>query len=283
MLVLPEVLSYRPIVSKCEGGCFPPITASPASRMSVGLKRMAMKIIGNSHVAALRDGLLMLEEQERGLFAISGMAARVERAPFFECRSSDILILDSDLARRVEALSGEPVIKAGSCWGFCFGHPGVLFNDPGWKRYRSWNLQGEDTKQPISLAALRAFVEHAFVHVLSFFESTARIGASFLILLPPPPRRNGPAIRNLGISFEQVTTIDRMVRRVLTEKARSLAIPFVDPPPESFDTDGLMKEEFQAPNRPDGREDPHHANAEYGKRMLLRILARHRVHIERDD
>lgn len=224
----------------------------------------------------------MLEEQERGLFGISGMAARVERAAFFECRSSDILILDHDLARRVKALSGESVIKAGSLWGFCFGHPGVLFNDPGWQRYRSWNVQGENTKQPISLGALRAFVEHAFVHVLSFFESAASIGVSFLIILPPPPRRNGPAIRNLGVSFEQVTTIDRMVRCVLTEKARSLAVPFVDPPPESFDSHGLLKEEFQAPNRPDGREDPHHANAEYGKLMLLRILASHRAHVEKD-
>jgi hypothetical protein len=246
------------------------MTTSPTAGHSDG---RVMLITGNSHVAALQNGLPLLAERERGSFAIFGSAARFERTAFFECRPDGVLITDDALAQRVVRLTGEATIRPGPNWGFSLGHPGVLFNTKEWKNCRTSNLPREQGKQSISLGALRAFIEEGFKHVLSFFDCANRIGVSFWIILPPPPRRNGPAIRNLGVPFEQVTTIDRMIRGVLIQKAQSLGVPFVDPPSESFDRDGFLKAEFCAENRPDGREDPHHANPEFGKLMLRRIMA----------
>jgi hypothetical protein len=236
-----------------------------------------MKIIGNSHAAALRDGLVLLEPEEQRSFEVLGSRGSFEKTVFFKPCSGGVAIVDVDLARRVKKLTGDTVIKPGTEWGFCFGHPGFLLNTRSWEKYRTSDcaVLAEDMKQPVSRGLLQAFVESIFLHVLDFFDCAMRSNISFTVILPPPPIRHGPAISNFSVPLEQVVSIDRMGRQVLTEKGGALGAPVVQAPPESFDADGFLNAQFCAGKRPDGRNDPHHANAAYGKLMLRRIAAVH--------
>jgi hypothetical protein len=231
-----------------------------------------VNIIGNSHAGALRRGLALLDDTEQDSFEIIGSAAHFERTAFFKPCPEGVVIIDPDLARRVEWKYGTPVISARTNWGFCFGHLGFLFKVRPWKLYTT--TIGVDTqeqgKQLVSTGVVRAYAQNVFAHVLEFLACAALANISFTVILGPPPRRNNLAIINSGAPLEQILLIDRIGRRVLSDKARALGAPVVDAPPESLDADGFLKSELCAPAS-NGREDNNHANAEYGKLMMCRI------------
>ena len=49
-------------------------------------------------------------------------------------------------------------------------------------------------------------------------------------------------------------------------------VPFIDPPLGSVTEEGFLRPEYNAPDLPDGRRDPHHANQAYGALMMRQVL-----------
>jgi len=221
-----------------------------------------VNILGNSHAAAFRDGLPLLDEPDQRAFTVFGVNAQIEKGRFFEPHPQGILVTDPKMAGRLIARSGHPVITADASWAFILGHPGFLFN--AWRDHRTVSVPGE--LQPVSKAALTAAITGQFKHVLEFFDALGTAKLRFVLILPPPPRRNKTR------SPQQILTVDEAARRVLSNRAVRSGGALLEPPQGTVDGAGFLKPEFCAGPRPDGKEDPHHANAEYGRLMLEKLL-----------
>ena len=99
------------------------------------------------------------------------------------------------------------------------------------------------------------------------------IGARFLVVSCPPIRRDGELIRS-GIPIDVASEVDNASRQYFIDWLKERRIPFVSPPPEVYDSDGLLKQQYSSSEKlSDGSLDPHHANPAYGALMLERVLA----------
>jgi hypothetical protein len=101
--------------------------------------------------------------------------------------------------------------------------------------------------------------------------------ARIMLIIPPPPKRDGEFIRNyhetrfandiaeLGVSSAELRMkIWRMQRNLLHSHCRELNIESLDPPQNAVDPDGYLLPEYYA-------NDATHANRDYGL-LLLRVL-----------
>jgi hypothetical protein len=152
---------------------------------------------------------------------------------------------------------------------FCVGHLGHLFHNRIWK---GSGLQGVNTgRSLIAKNELPAKLKAMLSNALAFLDAASASKLRFTLVLNPPPRRNNPSMTRLGTSPELVLAIDAVGRHILTEKAKAVGAIILDAPDISRDENGFLKRRFCADPRSNGTPDPHHANAEYGKLILLQL------------
>lgn len=234
---------------------------------------MTAFICGNSHVGALRRGY-------RELFPGRGPDVTIfplgngshERAPFSELRPDGVRFTAAKYADSLKQHAGRDAIGgAADIWGVCLGTQNVrIYNNKFWIDADPAAISRPGI-QPVSGAVLDAIIVRDQCNVRAFFAQLRDAGARVFAVSGAPPRSDHPCIRH-GVRPQTVSFIDRAARLSFAGYLSDLGIDFVTPPPECLTDDGFLKAEFNhVPKK--GGHDKHHANTEYGARMVNRVLA----------
>lgn len=225
-------------------------------------------ITGNSHLGAIRKGSVDCESLcDLSMFALG--SAVFENSEFCQKQGDIVKFLSGDLADRVERSTGENGISSAFTWGFVIGtHNAPLYGDKFW---RNTNLcLAEGGGRPVSAAALNHVVMRYLEPKLQFFKFLSQIGCDYFVISGPPPKRGNPCFKK-GTDVTEAVFIDRILRSELVSFLTGVGVPFVTPPEDCIDSDGMLLEEYSLVKTSSGKLDPHHANKEYGKMMFEKI------------
>ncbi len=227
---------------------------------------MKFFLTGDSHLGALRRALLQSGGEDTGPIAFTlealGRGHRL-RAPFFADRGDHAEILDEDFRKRVRRVPPDgPAFDR-------IGISGPLNTARVWRhedfaRFRPHPLGGG---VPVSTGLLRAVVEADVRQTLEFVKVVRRNVPVFVIESPWPFARH-PSVARIGA--EVVQHVHRWYRAYVMAELESLGVPVVDIDPAWLDDRGFMQERFRNENP----RDAYHANAEFGRLMLRRVVDR---------
>jgi hypothetical protein len=93
----------------------------------------------------------------------------------------------------------------------------------------------------------------------------------FIVISAPPPHRGHACMTKDGLRPAVVVEVDRAYRARMLELLDLIGIPCVTPPEDAYDAMGFMHPKYRVGVV---EHDPHHGNAEYGRRMVARVLRR---------
>ena len=125
--------------------------------------------------------------------------------------------------------------------------------------------------RPISDAVLVEIFEKEQSFRKVFLGQLLETGVKFFIVSAPSPRRDGAAVLR-GIQLATIELLDRMARDHFRKWIGKHNIPIVEPPEETIDEEGFLRDEFAQKFTATGELDPHHANSSYGEIMVRKIL-----------
>lgn len=236
---------------------------------------MKLRVVGNSHVGALKRGLGKALEgrstrfEEIDVFPI--VRAKLELESFSRLRAGAVELTDARASSNLADRTGVRRID-GDVWGVCMGlHNVALLRDPFWDHHApAWIAQGDET--PVSRGLTEAIVAAGQHHVQAFLLHLKQAGVPVLVVSSPPLRRDHPSVatRRPEVPLE----VDRLARERLTSFAAEHELPFVDYPERARAEDGFLREEFHPKGvRANGTLDRAHANQEYGTLMMRRVIA----------
>jgi len=230
-------------------------------------------ICGNSHVGALKLGLDMLEPaMASGIKVFPFGSALIELAPFSARDGAAVRLTDPEYLAFLKRFTGLQAITGEHLWGFCMGtHTAHIYRDTFWAEAEPSEICRPEVR-PVSTGMLNAIIDDEQRQVLEFFGQVKAAGIRFFAVSAPPPRQDHPSFRR-GVRRETVAFVDRRARDIFAGKLAAEGIDFILPPDEAATSDGFLKEEYGAGFKPNGKFDPHHANAAYGAMMMRKIAA----------
>jgi len=234
-----------------------------------------LRIIGNSHVRALSAARQQLGDELRTRFddveVLFVAPARFERVPFSHVEGARVRLRLRELTAGIEGPADLTSLGADDVWGVCMGlHNVTLVREPFWDTHEPARLASTEAA-PVSAALMREIILATQRHVFDFLTNLKRAGIPGFVVASPPLHRDHPAVslRRPEVMLE----VDRLAREEMRRFADEHDIGFVDHPPETVADDGFLREEWYAPDRPNGRPDTSHGNAAYGALMLRRAVA----------
>ena len=227
---------------------------------------MSLRIVANSHGAALRDAWEARRSNDIARWSDHGVefdtfgGGAVERGPFHSL-DGDVVRVDSILSDRTLEFRGEP----GTTWGLCYGnHHRWVYDDMIFRTPHEPDLQTHHTSD----ALRRLIVSRNRGPALAFFDDLQRVEADFFVISAPPPRRG------LRTPPEIVLGLYELAQDYLRSELDRRGIPFVETPAGMTDKDGFLRPEY-CNVRTEGHPDLHHANVRYGVTMLGAVLRHH--------
>ncbi|MEZ5816109.1 MAG: hypothetical protein R3D44_03410 [Hyphomicrobiaceae bacterium] len=232
-------------------------------------------ICGNSHTIALSYGQRRLANADSASLKIFPLGSgQYETTPFSEVRGSGVVFLEPSYSDNLRRFAGTSEIReSDDTWGFCLVNHNVrIYRHPMWKLYSPCFGPGFESKFKLSNAAIDLIVDADSMHIKSFLDQLLRLKINFFAISAPYPREDHPCILS-GTKREIVAHLDEVARGRWSKWLSDRGILCVDPPTETRGSDGFLKSEFNAPHFPSGKIDPHHANAEYGRMMLQKIIS----------
>jgi hypothetical protein len=140
-----------------------------------------------------------------------------------------------------------------------------------WQKYAPTHL-AHATTMPLSYDVVRAIVERDHHGVRVFFEQLRRVGVEFFAISAPGPRRDHPTART-AYGRDLALYIDTVSRNVWHEWLGERGIPVIEPPAQTLDEDGFLREDLHHV-RDTLPPDVSHGNAAYG-RMLVAEITQH--------
>ncbi|MFC2966826.1 hypothetical protein [Acidimangrovimonas pyrenivorans] len=242
---------------------------------------MKLFIGGNSHTPALKYGLDALgqgaHEIHVGPF---GTAAKVVK-PFSAIRKGVVEFTLPEYAANLERFTGKRHFDPADLWGICMGtHFARIYRNPFWKEAAPAALAGPGRRpasrpasRPVSRAVLDAMIRNDQRHVRALLSQLKKTGVRFFVIECPPPRREW-STREPCIPVDVLAAVDGAARKQFRAWLARRDLPLVENPPEVVGPDGLLKDAYaKQVVLSDGQPDRLHANAEYGRLMMERIVA----------
>lgn len=235
---------------------------------------MRLRVVGNSHVGALKRGLKRaLADQpsrfeEIDVFPI--VRAKLELQAFSRLRAGAVELTDTSASDHLADRIGVHRID-GDVWGVCMGlHNISLLRDAFWDHHAPTTVALDD-EAPVSGGLVAEIVHAGQEHVQAFLLQLQEAGVPVLVISSPPLRRDHPAVATRRA--EVMLEVDRLAREHLAEFADRHQLPFVGPPEQSLDENGFLREEFHSSIvRANDTPDLAHANQEYGRLMMRRVI-----------
>lgn len=235
---------------------------------------MKLRVVGNSHVGALKRGLDQAIKEQPSHFdqidVFPIVRAKLELEPFSRRSDNGVELIDDHARTNLRERMGVDRIE-GDVWGVCMGlHNVVLLRDPFWDQHApAWIARPEET--PVSRALCTAIVEAGQHHVQAFLLHLKEAGIPTMVVAAPPLRRDHPSVANRRPEVPR--EVDRLAREALAGFAAEHDLPFVQYPDESLADDGFLREEFHSSIvRASGAPDLAHANQQYGTLMMRRVI-----------
>lgn len=232
-----------------------------------------LRVMGDSHVAALavgwRDLATHAVKTDLSL-SIGYLGSGVYlSSPFFFLGNDEIRWTCEEYAKGFLNLAGrermtrEPGIIYGLCLGF---HTGEIVRLPSWRDFRPWRTSAP-TLVPVSDAIVREAVKEYSRYVIEFYDVMLQLEIPFFVIQAPPFRKQHWCIALEGTRPDVAIEIDRLFRETMANELAARGIVNVPPPRITMDEQGFLLPEYEI-----GGDDPHHANGEYGKLMILQVL-----------
>lgn len=238
---------------------------------------MKIALFGDSHIVALGNALADLPAPER---QFNGTQVKVSKSfsfpdalrPFFQVKDESIAFVSGTTREEMRRTFGSAAID-GSFRDTVLAIS-MPFTTIRVVRHKTWRTQA-----PISLGAnprlhgvssavlYEATVSH-YRHILSFFKALKDAGHTVIAVSGPPPRLDDPRVARYKPDI--VLAADSAVRGIMVSELEKIGVPVVLPPEESYvgpNRTGGLREEYY------NRRDRHHANVQYGKLMLLKVIA----------
>lgn len=239
---------------------------------------MKLRVIGDSHVEALSMGLRL--RQQRGLpapntldisFCYLGNGFHLAE-PFWERRDGSLRMLREDYAASLAQATGAGGMTAerGVMYGMCMGlHTARVFRDPMWKRFVPWTVAPSGGEAPVSSGTMDRIVDDDAKYIAGFLEAMKALAIPFFVVSAPPPYRGHACMTREGLRPEVVIAVDRAYRARMLARLDAMGVPCVVPPEDARDAAGFMHPKYRIGVV---EHDPHHGNAEYGLRMMGKVL-----------
>lgn len=233
---------------------------------------MKTVVIGNSHVGALKRGADRMALSSDTLVIAPFGDGVLELSPFSRVVEGRVEFTVAMSAKVLRDLTGLDHLDPGCAWGVCMGTHNVrIYRNRIWRKAAPSEMADAGVR-PFSRAVMAAIFDEDLRHVKAFLLQLKASGARVFVVSAPPPRRDGGAAKH-GVPLNHIAAIDRMARDHFQAWLAAHDIAFVAPPAESADEDGFLKAEFAQLVNKRGEPDPHHANTDYGERMVRKILA----------
>jgi hypothetical protein len=238
---------------------------------------MRLIIFGDSHVVALGRAIPDLNPVERNVYPGEIRVGKVmpfnhSLRDFFVVRGDEIRFGDAPHRKQISKLFGREVIGQDSrdsilALSMPFTTTLVLRNGT-WNSHSPWSVTDHSNKQLVSHAVLYEIALAHFAAVLRFVTALQSIDLRLMVVAAPPPRATDSKIARWNP--EVILRVDELTRGVIANELEQRAVPVVEPPDEVFQQPG--RRGFLRSEYGDDRDD-HHGNAEYGRLMLLRVMA----------
>ena len=229
-------------------------------------------VIGNSHTVALKQGLRRLRlDSELHIFPLgSGVH---ERSAFSEVRGPGVVFLNEDFWTNFRQHAELDAIDQRHRWGICMGtHNARVYRDRFWAESEPETL-ARPGKRPVSRDLLDSIILADQRYIREFIANIRKVGAECFVVSCPPPREDFATGNAAGIRPEVIKHVDDRARELFRGWLAEQGIDIVEPPEGVTTGEGFLHPDYCAPDKADGRKDPHHGNAAYGALMIQRILS----------
>lgn len=233
---------------------------------------MNVVLCGNSHVGALRRGILPRHERPGLSLSIFPIGkGRYEADEFSRRDGSCVSLTTPEYAANMVRFTGRNAITAESTWGFLHVNSNTrIYRDVMWRTSEPASIAVHGTT-PVSDDMLRAMVVRQQRGVRDLFAKLQEAGINFFAISGPFPRQDLPEL-NGRIRPVVVTYLDQFARSEWRRWLGERGIPLIEPPPETVTSEGLLRTEFNAPDFPNGNLDRLHANPAYGAVILDQVV-----------
>lgn len=250
---------------------------------------MKLRIVGDSHVAALGNAFLHYSEA-RDLFANVEKVEFSKLFPYPDALSKFWQEKDGKFTIRRRSrgvtlandaqtadLSGEPDVVHALVLPYSTN---LFLRSPTWNRYRPWQC-AEEKYHVLSDQTFAAMVAHHIRYILGFLDALQQSTVRCVVVEAPPIRLDDQRAAKGRLSEDAILFVDRRYREIVDAALADRAIGVVHCPEEAFDGDrrhGFLRDDLRriAPR------DMNHANEEYGLMHLRRIaeyLDRHQAEL----
>lgn len=230
---------------------------------------MTIHVVGDSHVAAYRSGWLEMEDGEDrrpGLTFSWIHICGAMLSPFHGTDGGTVVLKSEEAAKKLCDGTGHAVFRRDVgvyALSMAFTTT-VLIRHPQWRIYSP----AGDGKRPLSQGVMAAIVRDHYRHILAFFADLAANGIPAVAVESPPPRADDPAVASGKVPYDRLLAVDRCARTLVKADLAALGIPVAEVPDEAKDR-GFLKPSLCSTTE----RDYHHANADFGRLMIPRILA----------
>lgn len=229
---------------------------------------MKVVICGNSHVGALRRGLLPRHARhghDLCLYPV-GKGAH-ERFPFSCFEHGAVSYTTESYAESLVRFTGGNRISAGVTWGFLHVNSNSrIYGDSTWKAFEPAAVAAPG-KTPLSDDLVRAIIVRDQHATRELFLQLKAAAIDFFAISGPFPRSDNADFSG-RIRRPVAAHVDEMARREWREWTAAQDITLIEPPPQCRTTDGFLHPAYNEPTMRDGKPDQLHANPQYGSLML---------------
>lgn len=229
---------------------------------------MKFLLVGDSHLGGVRQALNLARrgpraERYAGIDVRAMGRGFLMREAFFADRGDHAEIVDAEFRTRVQRV---PPLEPAYDWIGISGplNTARVWREPGFAAFKPFPLTGG---VPVSVATLRAVVEADVRRSIEFVEVVGRHARVFVVEAPWPFRAHR-AVSTHGAATVQF--VHRWYRDHVLRELERIGVPVLEVGPGCIDAEGFMKEAFHH----EKASDRYHANADFGRRVLDRMLQR---------
>lgn len=229
-------------------------------------------ITGNSHTIALNQG--RNQSPELTSVEVFGLGPGVHETTAFSALKTDRVVLTQPVyAENLKRFTGLDHIDPDRFWGLCIGtHNSRIYGDRAWVKAAAPSAVASPAQRPVSIGQLQQIIAQDQQHINAFITQLKTVGIRFIVISGPPVRADHQNIIRRAAP-ETLLEVDRQARKHFQGMLLDLDVDFIDYPAETTDKMGLLRPEFAAGPLQNGKRDPHHGNAAYGRIMLDKVLS----------
>ena len=233
---------------------------------------MTFRLCGNSHVAALQKGAEALSSPSPTIQIFPLGSGAFETEAFSVREGRHVRMTCQQYAENMRRYTGRDHLDSQSHWGVCMGtHNARVYRNGFWIHAEPSSI-ARPGMRPVSDGLLDGMILSDQLHIRSFIKQLKDANISFFVISCSPPRLDHHCFAE-GVRRETVAYVEARARALFTRWLHSQGIPYIPPPSVAITDEGFLRPEFNAPDLPDGRRDPHHANGDYGALMMEKVYA----------